>query len=290
MNHVNRWGIAAGVAAALAVSGVARAQSERSSGAMGSGSATSESSSPTRSMGSSESSSAGQKLDKKELSRLETLHAGNQAEIQMGQLGSQNAQSNEVKSFAQQMQTDHQQMDQDLTQAAQSAGASSLEGKDFQKAQKSAMNDMKKLQGKTGADFDKAYMSQMVKDHQKDLKEIKAAVKDAQKKNPELASALQQGETKVQSHLDQAKQVQESLKKGGASASSASGSSTSGTGSAAPQEQPSGANPHSGSRGDTGGPTPGGADRGSSSSGSSSGSSTGGAGGAAGTSSDQGKR
>jgi putative membrane protein len=210
--------------------------------------------------------SAGKKVDRKTQDAIEKLHAGNQAELQMAQLASQSASSPDVKAFADQMQTDHSQMDQQLTSQAQTLGVSP-EGKTFQKETDNAQKDMKKLQSKTGTDFDKAYMSQMVKDHEKDLKEAKNAAKDTQKSHPELASTFQEAQTKIQGHLDHAKQVEKSLKSGGGSASSASGSSTMGTGSAnqSPHDataQPKGSDTmKSGGRGDTGGPTPGGQDR-----------------------------
>jgi putative membrane protein len=219
--------------------------------------------------------SAGKKVDRKTQDDIEKLHAGNQAEIQLAQLASQNASSPDVKAFADQMQTDHQQMDQQLTSQAQTLGVSP-EGKTFQKETSSAQKDMKKLQSKTGKDFDKAYMSQMVKDHEKDLKAVKGAVKDAQKnKHTELASTFEDAQTKIQSHLDHAKQVEKSLKSGGGTASSGSSSSSMGTGSANqgghdPSEKPKGSDSmKSGNRGDTGGPTPGGQDRGTNPSGSS---------------------
>jgi putative membrane protein len=244
--------------------------SSTSSGMTGTGSSDTATGGAGASAGSSSTatgaSSAGQKIDKKLQDRLEKIHAANQAELQMAQLGTQNAQSPDVQQFATQMQTDHQQLDRQLTQQAQTMGVS-LEGKTFQKETESAQKDLQKMQSKTGKDFDKAYMDRMVKDHEKDLKEVKDTAKDAQKgKHTELASALQEAQTTIQTHLDRAKQVQKSLKSGG-TASSASGSSSMGTGSANqpthdPSAQPKGSDTmKSGSRGDTGGPTPGGQDR-----------------------------
>jgi putative membrane protein len=230
--------------------------------------------------------SAGQKLEKGLQSKLEKLHADNQGEIQLAQVAEQNAQSPEVKQFAQQMQTDHQRLDGKLQDTIQTMGAS-LEGKDFQKAQSDNQKDMQKLQSKTGADFDKDYMSRMVKDHEKDIKAVKDARKDAEKgHHTELAALLQTAETGMQGHLDHAKAVQKSLGKGGSHASSSTGA-TSGTGSSAADQTKPSTSSHAGSRGDTGGPTPGGADRGTPGT-NPSGPNAGG--GAAGTSSDSGQR
>ncbi len=327
MKNTIRFGLAAGLAGALALLGSAQAQQDTTRGSAGSGtgagdsgamapgtggnshgssavdspssetgsrSGTATSDSASGGGGASASSSdtatgapsAGKKVDKKLQDDLEKIHAANQAELQMAQLGAQNAQSEQVKDFAQKMQSDHQQMDQQLTQQAQTMGVS-LEGKTFQKETQSAQKGLQKLQSKTGTDFDKAFMSQMVKDHEKDLKAVKGAAKDAQKGNqPELASALQDAQTRIKGHLDHAKQLQKAVSKGGASAAAGS-SSTSGTGSSSDMSGTGSSSPHSGSRGDTGGPTPGGGDRGT---GPSSGPTTTPGGGEKGTSSDTGKQ
>jgi putative membrane protein len=267
-----RYGLGAALAGALAF-GTALAQSSTggSSGMSGStGSSDTATGGGGASAGSSSTaagtSSAGKKVDQKIRDDIEKLHAGNQAEIQAAQLASQNASSPDVKAFADQMQIDHTQMDQQLTSQAQTLGVSP-EGKTFQKETQNAQKNMQKLQSKTGKEFDSAYMSQMVKDHENDLKVAKSAASDAKKSHPELASTFLAAEGKIQSHLDHAKQVQSSLKSGGGTASSSSHSSSMGTGSGNqsqtnPSAQPGSADSmHSGGRGDTGGPTPGGKDR-----------------------------
>ena len=269
MKNINRWGLAAGLVAALALQGTAQAQgasggpspSDRtSSGQSDSGRSGSTASGGT---GSTAGSTAAGKVDKKLQERLEKIHAANQAELQMAQLGAQNAASPDVKQLAQQMQGAHQQMDQQLTQTAQTMGVT-LEGKEFQKEQQDATKALQKLQSKTGKDFDKDFMSRIVKDHEKDAKEVKDAAIDAQKGNhPELVSMLQQTQTQLQSHLDHARQVQKSLDQGaqrqGRRPSGPSGMSDTGT---TPGSTGSGSQSGSGSRGDTGGPPPSGASQG----------------------------
>jgi putative membrane protein len=245
MRNQIRTALATGAAALLALAGVARAQQQQ----MGQG--TSGSSDDTASGGGGTSAgsgstmsgapSAGAKLDPKLQTQLERIHADNQAEVQLGQIAEQNAQSPQVKQFGQKMQTDHQRGDAKLTAQAEAMGIA-LEGKDFKKAQEEAAKEAQKLQSKTGADFDKAYMSRMVKDHEGDIKTVKdAAQRAAKAKQPELAAALGQLATGMQTHLTLAKQVEKSLGKGGAAASS--GASTSGTGSSgtgsSTQTQPS---------------------------------------------------
>jgi predicted outer membrane protein len=177
----------------------------------------------------------------------------------MAQLGTQNGTAPDVKQFAQQMETDHQQMDQQLTQYGQESGAQ-LEGKTYTKELDRAKKDLQGLQKKSGADFDKAFMSKMVKDHEKDLKTVKEAAKDAHKKNDnQLASVLDQAQTTIQGHLDHAKQVQASVKSekpGRQAAGQGAASGTSGTGSTQqqPSQMPQGEQLKG--RGDTGGATP----------------------------------
>jgi putative membrane protein len=209
MANWNGWSVAAGLAGALAVFGPAWAQTPNTPNNMGtsqqgttdsstskengtrsgwSGSsatepgehtkaddrtAGSQGSSSTAMPGSSETAASASaksgKVDKKLQDDLQKLHADNQAEVHMGQMGEQQATSPELKQFAQKLQQDHQKLDDKVTQTAQSAGIS-LEGKAAESAQKDADKEMKKLHGKTGQDFDKAFLSQMVKDHEKDIK------------------------------------------------------------------------------------------------------------------------
>jgi putative membrane protein len=235
MRNLIRTALATGAAGLLVLGGAARAQQQQ----MGQGTGGSGSSSDTASGGGGASAgtgntmsgapSAGAKIDPKLQGQLEKIHADNQAEVQLGKLAEQNAQSPEVKKFGEKMQTDHQKGDAKLTAHAETLGIS-LEGKDFQKAQEEAAETTKKLESKTGAEFDKAYMARMVKDHEGDIKTVKDAQKRAEKaKQPELAATLGQLATGMQTHLALAKQTEKSLGKGGAAASS--GASTSGTGS-----------------------------------------------------------
>ncbi len=77
------------------------------------------------------------------------------------------------------------------------------------------MKDMNKLHGKSGADFDKDFMSRMVKDHEKDLKEVQKAQKDAEKdKHAQLATVLAATATGMQGHLDEAKRLKDTVGKG----------------------------------------------------------------------------
>jgi putative membrane protein len=202
-----RSGLAAGLAGALALAGVALAQESSGGSKASTGGGASAGADKTV----TGAPSAGAKLDKGLQSKLEVIHADNQGEIQMAQLAAQNAQSPQVKQFAEKVAGDHEKLDKKLQATAQSAGAT-LDGKDFQKAQAENQKDLKSLQSKTGKDFDKAYMSRAVKDHESDLKTVKDAQQAAEKANQtELATLLAGAQKGMQGHLDHAKMVQKSL-------------------------------------------------------------------------------
>jgi putative membrane protein len=219
-------------------------------GSTGAGSSDTTRSSDTA-MGSSSKSSAKSsgKVDKKLQEQIQKIHAANQAEVHMGQMGQQQGSSPEVKEYAQKLEQDHQRADDQLTQAAQSAGIV-LEGKGAQDKQKDAEKAMKKLQGKSGQEFDKEFVSMMVKDHEKDIKEVEKASKEAKKQHQdELASILDQAATGMKGHLEQAKQLKDTVGKGKSAKGSTTGSTSTGSSGSMGGSSSSGSSTGSGSMG-----------------------------------------
>ncbi len=100
-------------------------------------------------------------------------------EVQLGQLATQNAKSDEVKQFGQRMVDDHTKANDQLKQLAEQKGVAlptELSAKD-----KSEKDHLAKLQGEQ---FDRAYMQHMVQDHKKDVAEFKKESTSAN--DPEL--------------------------------------------------------------------------------------------------------
>src|SRR5919109_1136022 len=111
-----------------------------------------------------------------------------------------NADAAEMKQLAQKMATDHQQMLSELETLAKAKGvALPQSGSLKDKA------EMKLMERSSGAEFDKKYMEQMVKDHQKDAKEVQDIV--AKAKDPEFKAAVQKASTKIQEHLQLAQRI-----------------------------------------------------------------------------------
>src|SRR5207302_1261804 len=122
---------------------------------------------------------ASDKLAHKDKSFIEKAAKDNAAEVETGKLAATQAASDEVKKFGDRMVQDHGKAFDELKQLAQSKGLDLPDMAD-RKHERLAKN----LEKKSGADFDRAYMSEMVKDHQKDLKAMQKAAKDA--KDPEV--------------------------------------------------------------------------------------------------------
>jgi putative membrane protein len=137
--------------------------------------------------------------------RARAIAQADMAEVAAGKLGASKAQSDEVKKFAQHMVDDHGKHLNDLRSMAKTKGMQ-LPSAPARKHQ----DAMKKLEAASGAEFDKMFMQQMVKDHQDALKLVQDTAKNA--KDPELKADAEKTAPKIQEHLDMAKKIVAALK------------------------------------------------------------------------------
>jgi putative membrane protein len=89
---------------------------------------------------------------------------GGMAEVELGRLAQQKASSDDVKKFGQRMVDDHSKANDKLKELANAKGVNlpqSLNAKD-----QATKDRLSKL---SGEQFDKAYMTDMLKDHKKDI-------------------------------------------------------------------------------------------------------------------------
>ena len=141
-----------------------------------------------------------QKMDNADASAMKQLAQDNINEIEAGKAAAAKAQNPQVKQFAQKMATDHQQMLSELQTLAKSKGVALPESGSLKdKAQ------MKMMEKTAGADFDKKYMEQMVKDHQKDVQATQDLSTKA--KDPQFKAAVQKAHAKIQEHLQLAQRI-----------------------------------------------------------------------------------
>jgi len=126
---------------------------------------------------------------------------GNEAEVQLAQLAQQKSQSQDVKQFAQKMAADHAQMNQKWFEPeAKRLGVSEPKG-----PSKKVKKLIAKLQGLSGDEFDKEYITAMLKDHHDDLKEFKQEADASQ--DPSVKQIAQQAADIISQHLQLAEQV-----------------------------------------------------------------------------------
>src|SRR5206468_6816160 len=94
---------------------------------------------------------------------------GGMMEVELGRAATTHAASDAVKQFGQRMVDDHTKGNNDLMQVATQKGITLPTAPDPKH-----QAEMTKLMSLSGAEFDRAYMKMMVKDHQKDVKEFQA--------------------------------------------------------------------------------------------------------------------
>ena len=93
---------------------------------------------------------------------IKEAHEANQTEIALAELAERKSQNSEVKDFAKQMREDHQKADRDLMPVAQAHNVTLDQSLDA-KHQKT----VDRFQKLSGTEFDKEFMTTMLRDHQK---------------------------------------------------------------------------------------------------------------------------
>jgi len=101
------------------------------------------------------------------------------AEVELGRLAAQRASSDTVRQFGQRMMADHDAANQELLQLAQRKGVALPQQPDAK--HRAAMD---RLATMSGAQFDQAYMTEMVKDHQNDAAVFEREIREGQ--DPEV--------------------------------------------------------------------------------------------------------
>lgn len=136
---------------------------------------------------------------------------GGLAEVELGQLALRKSSSQQVKSFAQRMVTDHSSANDKLLACAQRLN---MTLPNRVSAEDMALKT--KLQGLSGSRFDRAYMDAMVKDHQQDIAQFQREASQGQ--NPQVKQFADKTLPTLQEHLRMAERTDQQV--GGAQASS----------------------------------------------------------------------
>jgi len=125
-------------------------------------------------------------------------------EIKLSQLGEQKATNPAVKAFAQKMVAEHNKMSMSMQPFAAFWGVTPPTDMDADH-----QKEYDKLNGLSGADFDKAYTDQMVSDHAKALDAFTTEAKDT--KDAKFRTAVLKGKTMVAAHKNMAYDLKKKL-------------------------------------------------------------------------------
>lgn len=131
---------------------------------------------------------------------------GGMAEVELGNLAVERASSPKVKEFGQRMVTDHSKANDDLKALSSKKGMTPPSGLD---GASQATKD--KLSRLNGADFDHAYMQDMVKDHQKDIAEFQKEADHGS--DPDVKAFASKTLPTLQDHLRMAQDTLAAVKK-----------------------------------------------------------------------------
>jgi putative membrane protein len=174
--------------------------------------------------GSPASTSNSSKSDLSKADKEFVRHAaqGGMAEVELGKMAQQKAQSPEVKEFGERMVQDHGAANEKLKSVASSMGVDMP--KNVGKEHKEAEDKLQKL---SGAQFDREYMRTMVKDHQKDVKEFDKEAKSG--KDAEVKSFAQETLPTLKDHLQMAQSIEKGMRAQAPVASKRSNSGTAGS-------------------------------------------------------------
>lgn len=130
---------------------------------------------------------------------------GGMAEVELGRLAQQKAADAKVKDFGAMMVGDHSKANDELKALAKSKGITLpvAIGAEEQKVKD-------ELSAKSGADFDKAYVSDMIDDHKKDIKEFEDASNNC--KDADLKAFAVKTLPTLKMHLDAIQKIHDGMK------------------------------------------------------------------------------
>ncbi len=135
---------------------------------------------------------------------VRTVSSGGAKEVELGKLAAGRAMSGDVKAFANRMVADHSKGNAELSALATKKSWAVKADPAAHKA------DIGRLNGLSGAAFDRAYIDMMVADHQKNVALFEQQAKSGS--DPDLKAWAAKKLPTLQEHLKQARDTQAKLK------------------------------------------------------------------------------
>lgn len=150
-------------------------------------------------------SATGGNLSSADRKFVEKAAIGGMTEVKMGQLAQEKGTSQAVKDFGAKMVTDHTKANEELTKVAAAKGVT-VPGTIDQ----SHRSDIDKLAKKSGADFDKAYVKDMVSDHKTDVSDFQKEAKSG--KDSDIQAFAGKTLPTLQEHLQMIEGIDSNMK------------------------------------------------------------------------------
>ena len=138
-------------------------------------------------------------------------HASNMDEIQTSQVALQRSQNAQVRQFAQQMITEHTAVDQQMQQMLQAKGMTMQPNQPAQAAMQATAATVANLNQRSGADFDRAYMTHQVQAHRWTLTSLDQSLIPATRDGDMKAFLSGKVRPAVAMHLDMAMRLNTSV-------------------------------------------------------------------------------
>jgi putative membrane protein len=143
-------------------------------------------------------------LAEQDLEFAQEAAAGGLKEVALGELAQEQAKSEQVEQFGQRMVQDHGQANEKLMAI--------VEQKDVQLPQElpeDAQQKYQELQQLSDAEFDEAYMDEMVKDHEKDVELFEQQAQSGE--DPDLRAFAEETLPTLREHLELAREIQSQI-------------------------------------------------------------------------------
>jgi putative membrane protein len=223
MQGYRSFAVAAALAVVIGCGGVNRAPNgERDGGGGANGVGDSKQPTPAERTGSTGDSGRGMlSLSDQDRQFVHKSSMSNQMEVTLGNLAEDKAQNDRVKQFGEQLARDHEAANRELQSSlgggdattARQTGNVAPASSDRDRAEQEQMDQVQqRLERVRGAEFDRAYLDEMVKHHEKDIQEFERA---ARSDNAQVRAFAERTLPTLRRHLEQAQQLQRSSHEGG---------------------------------------------------------------------------
>ena len=209
MKHTRLAAIALGMSVALAACGTNRDGREDGTATQDTAGGTVATATPATGGAGTGSMEATSDAPRSDSDIMTMITHSNDAEVASSRLAQTKATNAQVKAFARQMVTEHTAMQkegQQIGKALAMEGTGTQASHDKMEMKQDNLSD---LEGKSGADFDRAYMDMQVQAHERTLTELQQYQNMAQ--HAQLKQMITKAIPAVQGHLQKAQQLRQQL-------------------------------------------------------------------------------